>query len=155
MVKFMTVACEPIKMSAHSPSSAKNKRAARKQFILAVLIVSLPRFGLQPALAVPAVENESVVVAEVLERMIVDASALGVQPEQKLWRFRLRIVNVESVAGNENFLRGQEGKTIEVYSNEVNAPVGTVKRVTVRIRFQGDERVGRYWIVETIDTKLK
>jgi len=155
MVKFMTVACEPIKMFAYSPSSAKNKRAARKQFIFAVLITSLPTFCPQPALAVPAMENESVVVAEVLERTMVDASAQEIQPEQKLWRFRLRVVNVESVAGNENFLRGQEGKTIEVYSNEVNAPAGTVKRVTMRIRFQGDERVGRYWIVETMDTKLK
>lgn len=143
-------------MSVYHPISAKNhRRGARKRFIFAALIVFLHVIRLQPVLAVPALENESVVVAEVLARTIVDASTLGIQPEQKLWRFRLRVVSVESVAGADNFLRGQEGKTIEVYSNEVNAPAGTVKQVTVRIRFQGDERVGRYWIVGTIETKLK
>jgi hypothetical protein len=90
-----------------------------------------------------------------LERTIVDASALGIEPAQQLWRFRLRVVSVESVAGAENFLRGQEGKTIEVYSNEVNAPAATEKRVTVRIRFQGDERVGRYWIIGNSEMKSK
>lgn len=143
-------------MSLHYPNSGKNhRRGAGKQFIIAALIVALPVICLQPALAVPAMENESVVVAEVLERTIVDASALGIQPAQKLWRFRLRVVNVESVAGAENFLSGQEGKTIEVYSNEVNAPAATEQRITVRIRFQGDERVGRYWIVSIIETKRK
>ena len=77
-------------------------------------------------------------------------SALGIQPAQKLWRFRLRVVTVESVAGIENFLRGQEGKTIEVYSNEVNAPAETSQRVTVRLRTTGDERATRSWIVGTI-----
>jgi len=142
-------------MSVHYPSSAKNKRAARMHFILAVLIASLPLFCLRPALAVPALENESVVAGEVLEKELIDASTLGIQPDQKLWRFRLRIVNVESVAGSENFLGGQEGKTIEVYSNEVNAPAGTERRITVRIRFQGDERVGRYWIIGNSETKSK
>lgn len=122
--------------------------------MLVTLLVSLPAFCLRPALAVPALENESIVVAEVLERMIIDASALEIQPAQKLWRLSLRVVNVKSVTGSENFLRGQEGKTIEVYSNEVNAPAGTAMRVTVRIRFQGDERMGRYWIVGTVEDKF-
>ena len=142
--------------SAHHRFLVTNHgRGAGKPFILAALIVSMHLIRLQPALAVPALENESVVVAEVLERTIVDASALGIEPAQKLWRFRLRVLSVESVAGSENFLPGQEGKTIEVYSNEANAPAGEATRVTVRIRFQGDERVGRYWIVGTIESKLK
>jgi hypothetical protein len=155
MVKFMLVVCEPIIMPMYDSSAAKDQRAARRQFILAALLVFLHVIRLQPALAVPAPENESVVVAEVLERTIVDASVLGIEPAQKLWRFKLRLVSVESAAGAENFLDGQAGQTIEVYSNEVNAPAATAKRVTVRIRFQGDERAGRYWIVETIDTRLK
>ena len=143
-------------MFKHNPFLGTNHcRGARRDFVFAALMLFLPVLCLQPALAVPALENESIVVAEVLERMIIDASALGIQPAQRLWRLRLRVVNVESVAGSENFLRGQEGKTIEVYSNEVNAPAETAKRVKVRIRFQGDERVGRYWIVGTIETDLK
>ena len=61
------------------------------------------------------------------------------------------MVTVESVAGIENFLRGQEGKTIEVYSNEVNAPAETSQRVTVRLRATGDERATRSWFVGTIE----
>ena len=135
---------DPIAVKSHC-------RVTVNQFFIVLLIASLPLLFLQPALAVPALENECIVVAEVLERSSVDASALGIQPAQKLWRFRLRVVKVESVAGSENFLRGQEGKTIEVYSNEINAPAERAKRVTARIRFQGDERVGRYWIVGNVE----
>lgn len=108
-----------------------------------------------PALAVPALENESVVVGEVLARDIVDSSTLKIQPQQRLVRLKLRIVSVESVAGVDNVLGGQEGKTVEVYSNEVNAPARAEKRVKLRISFHGDERMGRYWIVGTGETKSK
>ena len=107
------------------------------------------------ALAVPASENESVVVGEVLARDIVDSSTLKIQPPQRLVRLKLLIVSVESVAGADNVLGGQEGKTVEVYSNEVNAPAGAEKRVKLRISFHGDQRMGRYWIVGTSGTKSK
>lgn len=116
-------------------------------------MLALPILLNRSAWAVPALENESLVVAEVLDRSLIDAAEIAIQPAQKLWRFRLRLISVEDVAGSENFLRGQQGQTIEVYSNQVNAPREMAKRVTVRIRFQGDERVGRYWIVDKVDSK--
>ena len=123
-------------------------------FVSSVMLVALPHIiHPMPALAVPAVENESVVVGEVLAKDIVDSSALNIQPHQMLLRLKLRIVSVESVAGAENFLRGQEGRTIEVFSNEVNLPAEAEKLLKLRIRYHGDERVGRYWIVGTIETK--
>jgi hypothetical protein len=64
--------------------------------------------------AVPAVPNESLVVGEVLEKNLIDSSALGIEPQQMLLHLKLHIIKVEDVEGTEDFLRGQEGKTIEV-----------------------------------------
>ena len=122
---------------------------------LVALVALLHMIQPLPALAVPALENESVVVGEVLARDIVYSSTLKIQPPQRLVRLKLLIVSVDSVAGADNVLGGQEGKTVEVYSNEVNAPGGAEKQVKLRISFYGDERMGRYWIVGTGETKSK
>lgn len=116
-------------------------------------MLALPILLNRPAWAVPAMENESLVVAEVLDRSLIDAAELAIQPAQKLWRFRLRVISVEDVAGSENFLRGQQGQTIEVYSNLANAPAAAEKLVSWRIRFQGDERSGRYWLIGIVRGK--
>lgn len=112
--------------SVHIFRSARNRgTAVGRRFIVAVLIASVAIAVTRPAFAVPTLE--SAIVAEVLERRAVDASALGIQPAQRLWRFRLRVVGVESVAGIVNSLRGQKGKTLEAYGNEVSAPAAIAR----------------------------
>ncbi|MBM4262275.1 MAG: hypothetical protein FJ145_12715 [Deltaproteobacteria bacterium] len=100
--------------------------------------------------AVPMAPNESWVVAAVVAIAVVDSSTLDIQPQQKLFRYQLRITNVEAVPGADNVLRGYEGRTIEALTRE---PLGSdaVKgqKVKVRISFQGDERRGHYWILES------
>lgn len=100
--------------------------------------------------AVPMAPNESWAIAEVVAVAVVESRILDIQPPQKLFRCSLRIVSVEAVAGVENILRGFDGKTIEALSRE---PLGGAdvkgKIVRVRVTFQGDERRGRYWILES------
>ena len=105
--------------------------------------------------AVPAAPNESLVVGEVLEKNLIDASALGIEPRQPLLYWKLRIITVENVQGRENFLRGQEGKTIEVYSKELNTPVVPTQSIETRITFRGDEKMGRYWMIGSPEVKSK
>ena len=105
--------------------------------------------------AVPAAPNESVVVGEVLEKNLIDASVLGIEPRQPLLYWKLRIITVENVQGRENFLRGQEGKTIEVYSKELNTPVIPTQSIETRITFRGDEKMGRYWMIGSPEVKSK
>jgi hypothetical protein len=105
--------------------------------------------------AVPVVPNESLVVGEVLEKSLVDSSALGIEPQQTLLHLKLRIITVEGVEGKENFLQGQEGKTIEVYAKELDSPVVATNSIEARITFRGDERMGRYWLVGGAKLKSK
>ena len=105
--------------------------------------------------AVPAAPNESVVVGEVLEKNLIDTSVLGIEPRQPLLYWKLRIITVENVQGRENFLRGQEGKTIEVYSKELNTPVIPTQSIETRITFRGDEKMGRYWMIGSPEVKSK
>ena len=70
------------------------------------------------AQGVPAAPNESWVVGEVLEAVTVDSLTLNIQPQQNLFKIKLRIVTVEAIPGAENGLRGYEGKTIEVLARE-------------------------------------
>jgi hypothetical protein len=97
------------------------------------------------ALGVPVIGNESVVTGDLLERNAIDSASIGIEPRQTLWHFKLQVISVENVMRANSFV--QIGNTIEVYSNEVNAPKVSEKRVTLRISFRGDERTGRYWIV--------
>ena len=134
----------------------KNRRLVVHGAPILILVIGLfLLIHAEQLFAVPALENQSLVVGEVLEKIQIDSMTIGVQPEQKLWRFKLRVVSVESVAGLENLLRGQEGKIIEVFSNEVNAPADANRRITVRISFHGDERAGRYWIIGTNEMNAK
>jgi len=139
----------------HSLSGEISKTDCRRSAILFLLIVSLLVIHATQTQAVPALDNQSVVVGDVLERTLIDSLTVGIQPSQKLWRFKLRLVSAKSIPGAENVLQGQEGKVIEVYSNEVNAPAGRNGRISVRISFHGDERGGRYWIIGTNETKSK
>ena len=97
------------------------------------------------AQGVPAAPNENWVVGEVLETALVDSLTLNIQPQQNLFKIKLRILTVEAIPGAENGLRGYEGKTIEVLARE---PLGKGQRVKARVAFQGDERSGRLWILE-------
>lgn len=94
--------------------------------------------------------NESWVVAEVVAVSVVDSSTLNVQPQQRLFRCQLRITYVEAIAGAANILRDYEGKTIEALARD---PLGigdlNGQRIKARISFQGDERRGYYWILES------
>ena len=105
--------------------------------------------------AVPAAPNESLIVGEVLEKNLIDASVLGIEPRQPLLYWKLRIITVENVQGRENFLRGQEGKTIEVYSKELDSPVVPSQSIETRITFRGDEKMGRYWMIGSPEVKSK
>jgi hypothetical protein len=98
------------------------------------------------AQGVPAAPNENWVVGEVLEATLVDSLTLNIQPQQNLFKFKLHVLTVEAIPGAENGLRGYEGKTIEVLSRE---PLDKGQRVKARVAFQGDERSGRLWILET------
>ena len=115
---------------------------------LSLLLGCLASTKSPEAKTVPALGNESVVSGNVLERSPIDSASLGIQPQQTLWHFKLLITKVEKVEHSDNFVK--EGRIIEVYSNEVNAPKGTEKSVTVRISFRGDEMSGRYWIVGSV-----
>src|SRR5262245_31083496 len=143
-----------IPMQARCPLKKFSCRGG-KNFVGVALTILLSAVCLGSAFAVPALDNESIVVVEVLQRTLIDATDIEVQPAQKLWRFRVRLAKVVDVAGKENFLRGQNGQTIEIYSNQVNALATNRKLITWRIRFEGDERNGRYWLIETIESKAK
>ena len=105
--------------------------------------------------AVPAVPNESLIVGEVLEKNLIASSTLGIEPQQTLLYLKLRVITVEGVEGRENFLRGQEGTTIEVYSKELDAPVVATQSIKARVTFRGDERMGRYWMIGSPEIKSK
>jgi hypothetical protein len=97
------------------------------------------------AQGVPAAPNENWIVGEVLEEVLVDSLTLNIQPQQNLFKLKLRILTVEAIPGAENSLRGHEGKTIEALARE---PLSKGQRVKARVAFQGDERSGRLWILE-------
>lgn len=119
--------------------------------LLAALIFSAALMLSRSAVfAVPMAPNESWAIAEVLDVAVIDSQTLDIQPPQKLFRSSLRIISTEAVPGVENILQGFAGKTIEALSRE---PLGGAdvkgKTVKVRVTFQGDERRGRYWILES------
>jgi hypothetical protein len=102
--------------------------------------------------AVPAVPNESLVLAEVIEASVLDSLTLNIRPRQVLYRLRLRVLTVEAVEGMENFLYGTEGTTIEVYLKEMGCATALVgKAIKARIMFRGDEGGGRYWIIGSVE----
>ena len=104
--------------------------------------------GITRLFAVPAIPNESLVTAEVVERDTVDSTTLKIEPKQPLYRWKLRIIKIETVHKKANFLAGHEGKSIEVLSKEAPSVSGLVgKTVKARVSFRGDERNGRYWLV--------
>ncbi len=90
-----------------------------------------------------------------MEKNLIDSSALGIEPQQMLLHLKLHIVKVEDVEGTEDFLRGQEGKTIEVHSKELNSPFVATQSIKVRITFRGDERMERYWLMGSAEVKSK
>lgn len=100
--------------------------------------------------AVPMAPNESWVIAEIVELSVVESSSLNIQPPQNLFLCQLRITKVGAVAGAENILRGNEGKTIEALTRAALGS-GNLKGqwIRARISFQGDERGGHYWILES------
>ena len=102
------------------------------------------------AQAVPQAPNESWIVGEVVDIERLDSLTLNIQPQQNLFRYKLLIVTIEAIPGAENGLRGDAGKTIEALSRD-GLGTGAVKGklVRVRIAYQGDERSGRYWILES------
>jgi len=123
---------------------------------IAVLCVSILALVSASSLhAVPAAPNESLVVGEVLEKNLIDASVLGIEPQQPLLYWKLRIITVKDVQGSENFLRAQEGKTIEVYSKELDTPVVPTQSIETRVTFRGDGRMGRYWMIGRPEVKTK
>ena len=103
------------------------------------------------AQAVPQAPNESWIVGEVVEIERFDSLTLNIQPQQNLFRCKLRIVSIEAIPGAENGLLGYEGKTIEALAREALG-AGEVKGkfIKARVAFHSDERSGHYWILESM-----
>ena len=124
--------------------------------VIHVLSIFFVFAGIAPLLAVPAIPNESLVTAEVVEHDTVDSTTLKIEPKQALHRWKLRIIKIETVQQKANFLAGDEGKSIEALSKEAPAVSGLVgKTIKARISFRGDEKNGRYWLVGFPETDLK
>jgi hypothetical protein len=112
--------------------------------------------GITPLLAVPAIPNESLVIAEVIEQNAVDSATLNVQPKQTLYRCKLRIIKIDTVLRMANILQGHEGKSIEVLSKEAPSVSGLVgKTIKARVSFRGDEKNGRYWLLGIPEVKFE
>jgi hypothetical protein len=113
-------------------------------------------FAIAPLLAVPALPNESLITAEVVEQDIVDSTALKIEPKQTLYHWKLRLIKIAAVKKMANFLAGNEGKSIEALSKEAPAASGLVgKTIKARISFRGDEKNGRYWLLGFPETDIK
>ena len=105
-------------------------------------------FATAPLFAVPAIPNESLITAEVVEQDTVDSTTLKIEPKQVLYRWKLRLIKIEAVRKMANLLAGHEGKSIEALSKEAPAASGLVGRtITARVSFRGDEKNGRYWLI--------
>jgi hypothetical protein len=112
--------------------------------------------GIAPLLAVPAIPNESLVSAEVVEQNSVDSATLNIEPKQALYRWKLRIIKIDTVPRMANILEGHEGKSIEVLSKEAPSVSGLVgKTIKARVSFRGDEKNGRYWLVGIPEVKFE
>ncbi|MGE5306682.1 MAG: hypothetical protein ACM3TN_25535 [Alphaproteobacteria bacterium] len=113
-------------------------------------------FATAPLLAVPALPNESLVTAEVMEQDIVDSTTLKIEPKQALCLLKLRLIKIEAVQKKANFLAGYEGKSIEALSREAPAISGLAgKTIKAHVSFRGDEKSGRYWLVGLPETDIK
>jgi hypothetical protein len=117
--------------------------------LLFLLVFSFVVAGNSPVLGVPAAPNQTLLTAQVVEQEIVDSTILKIEPKQVLYRYKLRIIKTESFQESVDFLAGHEGGVIEVLSKEAPPIAGLVgKTIKARVSFRGDEKNGRYWLVE-------
>jgi hypothetical protein len=94
----------------------------------------------------PAAPNESAVVADVLDAVVIPASSVGIRPEQPLCVLTLRLRSVAPVPGVLDALAGRAGETVRAYSKDVALTALSGKRVTGTLSLDGDERNGRLWV---------
>jgi hypothetical protein len=105
----------------------------------------LPRPG--PTARVPTAPNESWVHGRVLE---IHPDPTSFRGEGADWK--LEVAAVEDVPGARNFARGRAGSAIDLFVPSLppglNVAVGDVIRA--RVSFQGDERGGRFVLVDDL-----
>lgn len=140
----------------HAERHRHRYRLVERFIAINSLAIFLLLFAVVPLLAVPAVPNESLVTAEVVEQETIDSATLKIEPKQALYRWKLRLIKVEAVQKKANFLAGYEGKSIEALSKEAPAVSGLVgKTIKARVSFRGDEKNGRFWVVRFPEANLK
>jgi len=103
--------------------------------------------------AVPVVPNDSLVKARVRSYCIVEASSLGIQPEQTIYQLGIEIIESQDVEDKVNLTKDRAGQTIQVFSKEPLSPDLFDRTIRARVTLRADERGGKFWIsqVEELD----
>lgn len=104
---------------------------------------SNPRGG-----AAPAAPNQTAVTGIMHCVWQVQASTLGIQPEMPLYIAEIEIVEAKEVDGFMNQLARSQGQTINIFSKSPIPADASGHTIEVNVMFGGDERGGRYWVID-------
>ena len=160
-VVWGSVGSRGLRRQAEMARGAAVRRATGSQWIggalLAIFALTLGTApGLSQPWAVPVAPNDSLVIGQVLGYCVLDSSLLDITPKQVLYSLTLLVVESMDVPDMLNFTKTQIGKVIRAYSRE---PIGAElfeTTIQARVRFEGDERGGNFWIrdIQVLGTPL-
>lgn len=112
--------------------------------ILALLIFIIRE---EKCISAPVIPNESTIEGVVSEYAVLSSRLIGMQPNQLLYRLTIYIESSKSVGDGPNFLKNKKGLDIKFYTKEKLSPELFGKRVKLKVKYQGDEKGGIFWII--------
>jgi len=98
--------------------------------------------------SVPVIPNESIVEGIVSEYAVLSARLAGGPAEQVFYRLTITVESSEKKGRGPDFLRNRTGRDVQFYSKDRLSPDLFGRKVRARVRYRGDERGGRFWILE-------
>jgi len=125
-------------LAAANPPFMKDPVAAR----------GVPSYIDVPFESAPVLPNQTLITGIVLEYSIVHARTLGIEPDMPIYRLIIKIESTGAIAGMPDLLKDSEGKEEIFYSREHISPDVFDKRIRAIASYSGDERVGRWWMLD-------
>lgn len=98
---------------------------------------------------IPVQENDLRISGIVTEICIVSSAAIGIQPEQPIFKLQILLDTVE-VIQPPNFLQDKLGETVILLSKETIPQELFGKRINLRVQYRGGEKRGDFWIKQIL-----
>ncbi len=105
---------------------------------------SLPSIGRGAA---PAAPNKTIVIGIVYCVWQVQASTLDIQPEMPIFIAEIEIIEAREVEKYINRLANRQGQKIKIFSKSPIPADASGQTINAATTFNGDERGGRYWVI--------